>query len=71
MNNTQMLNEDKELEINIPGMFMAVVKKIWIVILVALIMGAGSFVYFKNSYVPVYRTRVGVYIIGKIGRAHV
>jgi pyrrolidone-carboxylate peptidase len=45
-------------------MFMAVVKRIWIVILAAIIVGAGAFMYFKNTYVPVYQTKVGLYIIG-------
>ncbi len=64
MNITEVRNEDKELEINIPGMFMAIIKKIWIVILAAIIVGAGAFLYFKNTYVPVYQTKVGLYIIG-------
>ena len=64
MNITEVRNEEKELEINIPGMFMAIIKKIWIVILAAVIVGAGAFLYFKNTYVPVYKTTVGLYIIG-------
>lgn len=64
MSSNEMIREEKELEINIPGMFMAIIKKIWIVILAAIIVGAGAFIYFDKSYVPVYQTRVGIYIIG-------
>ena len=64
MNNLDVKNEEKELEINIPGMIVAVLKRLWIVILVAIVCGAGAFTYYKNTYVPVYSTRVGLYIIG-------
>ena len=64
MNNLEVKNEEKELEINIPGMIMSVVKRLWIVILAAILVGAGAFAYYKNTYVPVYHTKVGLYIIG-------
>ena len=64
MNVTEVKNEEKELEINISGMCKAILKKIWIVILAAVILGAGSFLYLKKTYVPEYKTTVGIYIIG-------
>lgn len=64
MNFTEVKNEEKELEINIPGMIMAILKRFWIVILAVIICGAGSFLYFDSKYVPVYKTKVGIYIIG-------
>lgn len=64
MNMADVRNEEKEVEINIPGMCLAVIKKFWIVLLAAIVMGAGAFFYFKKTYVPIYQTSVGIYIIG-------
>ncbi len=64
MNIAEVRNEEKALEINIPGMLLSVMKKIWIVILAAIIAGVGAFIYFNKTYTPAYQTKVGLYIIG-------
>ncbi len=64
MNNADLKNEEKEVEINIPEIMMAILKKIWIVIFVGILLGAGTFLYFTKTYVPVYETQVGIYMVG-------
>ncbi len=64
MNIGEVKSEEKALEINIPGMLLSILKRIWIVILAAIITGAGAFIYFRSTYEPTYQTKVGLYIIG-------
>ncbi len=65
MNVKEVKNEEKELELDIWGMCVAVLKKLWIVILAAVIAGALAVSYYKLTYTPQYKTDVDIYIYGK------
>lgn len=64
MNVKESSKDEKEVEIDLYGVFISILKRIWVVIIAAVVFGVGAFVYFKNSYVPTYKTTVGIYIIG-------
>lgn len=63
MNIKEASKDEKEVEIDLYGVFISILKRIWIVIIAAVIFGAGAFAYFKSAYVPTYKTTVGIYII--------
>lgn len=65
MNVKEVKNEEKELELDIWGMCVAVLKKLWIVILAAVIAGALAVCYYRITYTPQYKTDVDIYIYGK------
>lgn len=52
-------------EINLTELFAAIVRKIWWVILCALLVGAATYIYTDNFVQPMYRTSVKIYVNNK------
>lgn len=53
-------------EINLTEIFSAIVRKIWLVILCAVVVGAGALVYTENFVTPLYRSSVSIYVNNKM-----
>lgn len=52
-------------EINLTELVTAIVRKIWLVILCALVVGIGAYIYTDNFVEPQYRTSVKIYVNNK------
>ena len=57
--------EDDELEIDLLEIGYALWKKIWLIILAAIIVGAGAGVYSKVILMPVYRSVSTMFVLSK------
>lgn len=53
--------ENDEIEIDLLKIIKTVWKKLWLIVLVAALLGGGMFVYKKYTYVPRYETAVTMY----------
>ena len=55
------MTEHDEIEIDLLKILKACLKKVWIILLVAAILGGGMFVYGKMTHVPAYTTTTTLY----------
>lgn len=53
---------DEHIEIDLKEFFSVLVKKIWIVLLCAVILGTSAYVYTLNFVAPMYKANVSIYV---------
>ena len=53
---------NENIEINLKDLFRVVLKRLWIVVLCAVVLGAAVFVYTKNFVIPQYQANVTIYV---------
>jgi len=58
-----------EIEISLKDLFSIFVKRLWIIIVCAILCGVGTYTYNKNSVIPIYRSEIMFCIIpvGQLG----
>lgn len=56
------MEEINELEIDLLRVIKALLKKAWLIILVAVVLGGAAFAYSEATYVPVYTSQISLFV---------